>query len=128
MEAKIYEQAIRSKMRFITNKGCLSMEDLWDLSLESLDALAIGYNNESKSSESGSFIGKKSTASEVAKLKFDIVKHIIDVKIAERDAAETAVEKKNQKQRILQLIADKEHSALAGKSKEELEQLLKDLD
>ena len=47
----IFEQASRLKLTFSTNKGQLSVEHLWDLSLDSLDTLAKGVNRELKASE-----------------------------------------------------------------------------
>ena len=55
---------------------------------------------------------------------FDIVKHIIDVKVAERDEAKAALEKKQQKQKILDIISRKEDENLQNMPLEELKKLL----
>ena len=130
----IFEQATRSKLRFSTTKGMLTVEDLWDLPLVSrsgtqvnLDDLARAAYKEMEESACQSFVQKSSKISETAKLKFDTIKYIIDVRLAERDAASERAEKAAKKQRILELIANKEDESLVGKSLEELQKLAGEL-
>ena len=130
----LFEQATRSKLRFSTPKGVLNVEDLWDLPLISksgaqvnLDDLARAAYKEMEESACQSFVQKSTKISEIAKLRFDIIKHIIDVKLADRDAASERAEKAAKKQRILELIATKEDESLAGKSLEELQKLAGEL-
>lgn len=47
----MFEKASRIKLRYSTNRGVLSVEDLWDLSLEQLDPIAQDAELESKSYE-----------------------------------------------------------------------------
>lgn len=126
---EMFAFATKKKIRFETSKGLLSVEDLWDLPLTSdngrpnLDDIAKGIYKAMKEGEEVSFV-KSNAASNAAfnvlKTKFDIVKYIIDVKLAEAEAAKKAKETKARNQRILELIAQKEDEALASKSKEEL--------
>ena len=44
----IFEKASRLQLRFASTKGSLSVEDLWGLSLESLDTLAKAVNKQIK--------------------------------------------------------------------------------
>jgi hypothetical protein len=57
-------------------------------------------------------------------LKFDIVKDIIAIKIAERDERTAAEAKRVQKNRLMELLAKKEDDSLAEKSTDELKALL----
>jgi hypothetical protein len=130
----LFEQATRSKLRFDTTKGMLTVEDLWDLPLISksgaqvnLDDLARAAYKEMEEGAWQSFVQRSTKTSEIAKLRFDIIKHIIDVKLADRDAASERAEKAAKKQRILELIATKEDESLAGKSLEELQKLAGEL-
>lgn len=126
---EMFAFATKKKIRFETSKGLLSVEELWDLPLTSdngrpnLDDIAKGIYKAMKEGEEVSFV-KSNAASNAAfnvlKTKFDIVKYIIDVKLAEAEAAKKAKETKARNQRILGLIAQKEDEALASKSKEEL--------
>lgn len=60
-------------------------------------------------------------------LAFEIVKHVISVKVAERDAAAQATARAAQKQRILELVAHKEDAAMSEKSVDELKEMLRAL-
>lgn len=125
----MFEKASRLKLRFDTSRGNISAEDLWDLPLESttgkvcLDSVARDIDRDLKSAEEVSFVTPAAKKDEVNQLRLEIVKHIIAVKIAERDAASKARERAEQKQRILALISEKEDKALADKPLEELKAL-----
>jgi hypothetical protein len=74
-----------------------------------------------------SFVVKDRKSDSVVQLKFDIIKHIIEVRLAENEANAKARQNGEQKQRILQLIADKQDEALKGKSLEELHTMITEL-
>lgn len=127
----IFEKATRKKLRFNTGAGNVTTEDLWDMPLEgrvSLDNLARSLNKEIKEQQEESFVKKPSAASSATKLKFDVVKHIIDVKIADQERAQKAAATKKEKQRILELMSRKQDQELEGKSLEELEKMLESLE
>lgn len=123
----MFDKATRLKLRFESNKGLLSVEQVWDLSLTALNDMAKGLNRELKSLavEEEDFIGTNTSVDSQLQLRFDIVKHIISVKLAERNEAATASEKKAHNQAILELIAQKERQNLEGKTVEELRGMLK---
>ena len=130
----MFERATRGKVRFTTTKGLLTIEDLFDLPLTSntdkpnLDAIAKDlYLQVKNSSDIVSFVtpNTNSGVQDVLNLKFDIVKYVIDVKVKERDLASEATKRREEKQKILGIIADKQDEALKGKS---LEDLLKMVD
>jgi hypothetical protein len=122
----MFEEAVRFKIRFDTIKGSLSVEDLWDLPLTtangglSLDNLARELSRKLKDTETESFVVKPAKADEVLQLKFSIIKHVIDVLLAEKDAAKNAAENREKKRRILDIIAQKQDEKLASASLEEL--------
>lgn len=129
----IFQQASRIKARFDSPKGLLTVEDLWDLPLTSatgkanLDDIARGLHRALKETAEVSFVKPASTKPTDDQLCFDIVKFVIDTKMAERDAAAQETERKAKKQRILELIAKKQDETLEGKSEEELRQLAESL-
>ncbi len=54
----IFENASKTKVRFETSKGEVSVEELWDLSLTSLDSIAKVISKELKEASEESFISK----------------------------------------------------------------------
>lgn len=123
-----FEKASRLKLRFKVSQGIIATEDLWDLSLESLDTLAKSLNKSLKEANEESFIKTRTNSNTTLQLQFDIVKHVIDVKLAERDAAKTASEKRQKKQKLMELIESKENEVLGNKSVDELRKELEALD
>ena len=65
-----YKLATQQKARFQTKRGLLSTEQLWDLSLNELDELAVSLENEYKESGKKSFLVAKSVKDKTTKLKF----------------------------------------------------------
>lgn len=120
-----FKQASKEKLRIQTSKGVLSVEQLWDLSLNELDSLAVSLESEYKESGKKSFLVKSSTKDKTAKLKFEVVLEVLNTKFEEAEAIKEAKEIKEHNQKILQLIENKKDEALAGKSVKELTAMLK---
>ena len=118
---EMFINASRLKLRFKTSVGSLLIEDLWDVTLESLNTLAKSLNKELKEAQEESFIGTKSKANAILELKFEIVKFVIKVKLEEAETKKNAAEKKAIKEKIMELINRKKDEALSSKSIEELE-------
>lgn len=126
MENK-FIQATRLKLRFSTTVGVLSVEDLWDLPLESknkvnLDSIAIALHRELKDTKDESFISK-SRANPVLEMKLDIVKYIIEVKLQESEDKAKAKAKSEQRAKIADLIEEKQNESLRALSLDELKAL-----
>lgn len=127
----MFEKAIRLKLRFDTPRGCLSVEDLWDLPLSStrgisLDAIAVELHHQLKH-DTVSFVDDGEKPDAKLQLSFDVVKHIIDVRKAENKTAADARAKAEQKQKILGILARKEDAELEGKSMEDLREMVNSL-
>lgn len=121
----IYKKASKQKLRVSTSKGSLSAEQLWDLSLAELDALAVKLEKEHEASGEKSFLATKTEKSRLAKLKFDLVLDILTTKVNDANTASKTAETKAHNQKILSLIANKKDEDLAGKTVAELEDMLK---
>ena len=124
----MFEQASRLKLRFDSVIGLLSAEDLWDLPLTSkrgpnLNDIAIELHHATKD-DTVSFVDDAVKPDPALVLRFDIVKHVIDVKKEENRKAADARARAEHKQQILGIIARKEVSDLEGKSMDELRGLL----
>lgn len=122
----IFEYATRNKVRF-SFRGLISVEDLWDLSLTNLDSIYKELNKQSKQSEEESLLNIKTQEDELLNVQIEIIKHIVSVKLAEKDAREKASAKKAQKQKIMSIIAAKQDEALQNSSIDELQKMLDEL-
>lgn len=120
----IYKDAAKAKLRVSTNKGLLSSEQLFELSIEELDALAVQLDEAYKESGKKSFLEKKSVKDKGVKLAFDVVFDVLQTKIEEKEKADKEKSKKENNERILEIIADKEDKSLQGKSITELKKML----
>ncbi len=116
----LFKRAAKDKVRFDSTKGSLSAEDLFDLSLESLDVIAKRVNKQLKTEGEESFIGKKSRTNTELELKLDILKDVIKTKQDEDEARKTRAEKREKLENLKVLLADKELEEFKGKSKDEI--------
>lgn len=127
MSKNIFEVATRTKMRF-PFKGMISVEDLWDLSVQNLDKVFKALNSQRKEAQEESLLNVKSSEDEVLDTQIEIVKYIVGVKLEEQAARAKALENKEKKQKIMALMAKKDDEAMENMSKEELQKLLDELD
>lgn len=132
----MFEQATRTKLRFATPKGLIWVEDLWDLPLTSgtgkpnLDAIAVDLLKEVRASdETLSFVNPSTTSAtkERTMLALNVVKHIINVRMAESRAASEARAKAETKQKLLEIISRKQDTELESKSLDELKAMVSGL-
>lgn len=121
----MYKKASRLKLRVSTSKGNLSVEQLWSLSVNELDTLAVGLESGLEKRQRKSFITPTTKTDEISELKFNIVLDILGTKVSERNSALEEAEKKAHNQKILQAIEDRRDSNLKEMSEEELIKLLK---
>lgn len=128
---EIYKKASKKKLRFSTARGLLSVEQLWDLSIDELRQLIIKVRKDAKKSSSEvddaelSFLDtpakSKSTDDE---LRFEILKDIYLTKKSSEQKAMKRAEVKENNKKILELIARKQDEALEKKSIKDLEKML----
>lgn len=126
MSKNMFEIATRTKMRF-PFKGMITVEDLWDLSVQNLDKVFKALNSQRKEAQEESLLSAKSSADEVLDTQIEIVKYIVGVKLDEQAARLKAAENKEKKQKIMALMAKKDDEALENMSKEELQKLLDEI-
>ena len=124
--------ASRQKFKFNSTKGLLSVEDLWDLPMQSqtgkasLDEIARELHNKLKEDTEISFVTPKSSDTTVQQ-KFDIVKFIIDTRIAEREAAVNERARADRRAKLMEVIERKENDNLNNMNIEDLKKLLQDM-
>ena len=120
----MFEKAVRAKLRF-KFKGFVSVEDLWDLSIEELDSIFKILNSRLQETQQESLLSVKNSKNEVLELKIEVIKHIFSVKRQENIAKEEAVLNAGKKKKLLDIIADKQDTELKEKSVKELKKMVK---
>ena len=124
---KMFEVAVRNKLRF-PFKGVVSVEDLWDLSVEDLDLIFKRLDSEVEAANKKSLLNKKTSEDEILDIKIEIVKYIVSIKLEEENKRLQAKEKREQKQKILAIMAEKQDADLQNKSLDELKEMLAGLE
>lgn len=127
MSKNMFEVATRTKMRF-PFKGMISVEDLWDLSVQNLDKVFKILNSQRKEAQEESLLNVRSSEDEVLDTQIEIVKYIVNVKLEEQAARVKATENKEKKQKIMALMAKKDDEEMENMSREELQKLLDELE
>lgn len=131
-----FEFASKNKLRFNTERGALTSEDLWDLPLvsakgPSLDKVATETNEALLALGKKSFVKSKSTPDpqeRVLEVKLEVLKHIIQAKEAEQEARANENHKREQVRRLREALAEKQEANLKSLSEEDLLAKLKELE
>lgn len=126
MEKNLFEIATRNRYRF-NYKGVMTVEDLWSLRVEDLDAIFKMLNRQKKTADEDSLLTTKSAEDQDLANKIDIVRYIVSVKLAEAAERVSAAEKKAQRDKILEIVAKKKDKALEDMGIEDLMKKLEEL-
>lgn len=133
MSNDLFLTATREAWRFPSAKGQLSVEQLWQLPLINnrdkfdLDGVAKLVNADVKQQSEESFVTPTKTDN-TPRLKLDLVRYIIQVKLDERTAATNALAKAEERKKILDILDRKTDAALEATSVEDLKARLKQLE
>lgn len=119
----LFEIASRRKYRFQLS-GSLTVEDLWDLLPESLDKIYKALKAQLDAAQEDSLMETKTKEDEDLVNKIEIVKYIFAVKNAEKTARREAKARKEQKQKIMAILEEKQDAALHDMTAEELKAML----
>lgn len=123
----MYKEASILKLRFETSKGCLSVEQLWDLNLFDLSAAIKKVKKVLKKSDDDelSFLDEAKTVDTENELRFNILKDVFLTKKKNTEDAMNERERKEFNQGILARIKAKQEQQLDELSIEDLEKMLK---
>lgn len=125
----IFEKASRLKLRFDTSQGQFSTEDLWELSLQTIDTIAKKVNTQLRSEGEETFlstsINKRSTHND---LRLEILKHVIKAKEQEQEDSKARVEKRAKIARLKELAQQKADEALSSQSLDEINKQIDELE
>lgn len=122
----IFENATRNKLRFASIRGDLSVEQLWDVPLRSRDGFdlnAIAKTASARLKETEENFVETTKTSEHARREttMEVVKHVITTKLAEEAAATARAAKKQEKEKLLAILAEKQDGKLSELSERELQ-------
>ena len=123
----MYKQASQLKLRFLTNVGQLSVEQLWDLSQTQLSNAIKAVKTVLKKNDDDelSFLEDTKKVDVENQLRFDILKDVYLTKKKEADELRNAADIKAHNQKIDSLIAEKEEGKLREMSIKDLKKLRK---
>lgn len=121
----LFKVASKKKYRF-TYKGVVTVEDLWDLSVEELDKIYKSLKSKQKAEAEESLLATTSKEDKELNNKIEIVKIVVADKLEVRERATKSAEKRAKNQRILEIMADKADAELKAKSFDELRAMLDD--
>lgn len=123
----IFERASRLNLRFRADIGVLSVEDLWELSLEQLDHLYGGLCQDLADFSANTLLKKANPDEEIVRLRIDIIKHIVKTLQKEAKERTTALENSQEKAKILNIIEAKKEDELKEKSITDLKKMARKL-
>lgn len=126
MEKNLFEIATRNRYRF-NYKGVMTVEDLWSMRVEDLDAIFKMLNRQKKTADEDSLLATKSAEDQDLANKIDIVRYIVSVKLAEAAERVSAAEKKAQRDKIMEIVAKKKDKALEDMGIDDLMKKLEEL-
>lgn len=126
----MFERASRVGLTFDTPIGTLTDRDLWNLPLignsVSLNDIAKALNKIVKNQDDEDFVSVRKNKDTLPQLRLDIIKRIIEYKLAQQDSSEKRQKTMQKNERIKGILANKEDEELQGKTVEELQELLEE--
>ena len=123
----LFIQASRRKLRFSSSKGSLGIDDLWDLSLPSLDAIAVNLDEQIQKVGKKSFLAKRAASTLELDIAFEIVKFVLETRVAENEASKLKADKEAQKAFLTNLLKEKQMDEIKGLSAEEIQKKIEAL-
>ena len=121
--AELFIEATKKNYQF-PFRGMINIIDLWELSVQNLDLVFKSLNADYKKSEVESLLSAQTKESEELSEKIEIVKYIVNEKLAEKKAKEDAKKNREMKQRLLEIKAKRQDAALEGLSDAELDKMI----
>lgn len=124
---ELFIMASQQKFRF-PFKGVATVEDLWDMNVRDLDTVFKALNAQAKQAKEESLLTVKSKDDSILEAKIEIVKFIVATKLDEAERKRIRAEQREKKNRIAEILADKQDEELRGKSMDELRKMLDEMD
>lgn len=123
----LFEMATRSKLRFPSTKGELSVEDLWDLSDKDLDVVYKNLKDQEVKSSEESLLDDANVDPKLT-AAIGIVKYIFTTKRNERLAEKERINKKLRQKKYIDALSKKQDEAIEKMSETELRAMIDSLE
>ena len=121
-----FEMASRKDYRYPYN-GMISTEDLWELNVSQLDFIFKKLKAQSRQAQEESLLTTKTQEDVDTENKIDIIRYIVEYKQNLQKEAEMAMERKQQRARIEEILYERENADIRNKTPEELRARLDEL-
>lgn len=123
----LFEMATRSKLRFPSTKGELSVEDLWDLSDKDLDVVYKNLKDQEVKSSEESLLDDANVDPKLT-AAIGIVRYIFTTKRNERLAEKERINKKLTQRKYIDALSKKQDEAIEKMSEAELRAMIDSLE
>ncbi len=110
--SNIFERASRISLRFQAPNGVFGTEQLWDLKLTTLDGMAKDLRRKLREAEDESLLDTKSQDLSDVQLSYDIIAHIVKVRLEEAKEKEQAQANAEVRRRAQEILARRKDEAL----------------
>lgn len=124
---KLFEMATRSKLRFPSTKGELSVEDLWDLSDKDLDVVYKNLKDQEVKSSEESLLDDANVDPKLT-AAIGIVRYIFTTKRKEKLAEKERINKKLKQKKYIDALSKKQDEAIEKMSEAELRAMIDSLE
>lgn len=124
---KLFEMATRSKLRFPSTKGELSVEYLWDLSDKDLDVVYKNLKDQEVKSSEESLLDDANVDPKLT-AAIGIVKYIFTTKRKEKLAEKERINKKQTQKKYIDALSKKQDEAIEKMSEAELRAMIDSLE
>lgn len=123
----LFEMATRSKLRFPSTKGELSVEDLWDLSDKDLDVVYKNLKDQEVKSSEESLLNDANVDPKLT-AAIGIVRYIFTTKRKEKLAEKERINKKQTQKKYIDALSKKQDEAIEKMSEAELRAMIDSLE
>ena len=123
----LFELATRSKLRFPSTKGELSVEDLWDLSDKDLDEVYKNLKDQEVKSSEESLLDDANVDPKLT-ATIGIVRYIFTTKRKEKLAEKERINKKLTQRKYIDALSKKQDEAIEKMSEAELRAMIDSLE
>lgn len=123
----LFEMATRSKLRFPSTKGELSVEDLWDLSDKDLDVVYKNLKDQEVKSSEESLLDDANVDPKLT-AAIGIVRYIFTTKRKEKLAEKERINKKLKQKKYIDALSKKQDEAIEKMSEAELRAMIDSLE